>query len=51
MNETLHLVLSRRETTFPFKAYWVCVCGTRLNAPYMGSPLYKAFEAHLEEVA
>lgn len=45
-----HLVLSRRDPVYPFPAYWCCTCGVKFTAPYMGSPLYKEFNKHLEEV-
>jgi hypothetical protein len=43
------VVIAPREVTYPFRAFWMCVCGHRFNATYMGSPLYKEFKAHQDE--
>lgn len=46
---TTHRVVTRRESKYPFKPYWVCICGYRFRAPYMGSPLYKELAQHEED--
>ena len=43
-----HKVVTRRDNAYPFRPFWMCVCGTRLEATYMGHALYKEFQAHKE---
>lgn len=44
-----HKVVTVRDNSYPFKPFWMCVCGTRLKAAFMGSPLYREFNQHKME--
>lgn len=44
-----HYVIARREHVYPFRPYWSCICGHRLQANYMGPALYREFARHDEE--
>lgn len=41
-----HRIVTKQASNFPFKKFWVCVCGTRMMADVMGPPLYKEFAEH-----
>lgn len=45
-----HKIVVHREGAYPFKKYWVCVCGTKMESSVMGPELYREFAQHtLEE--
>lgn len=46
----MHKIIARRDHKYPFKPYWACNCGIRMQSTVMGHELYREFAAHQEEV-
>lgn len=41
-----HFVVTYRDTHYPFRSGWACICGHKLQAIVMGPDLYKEFAKH-----
>lgn len=45
----MHKIISKRDSSYPFKPYWACTCGVRMQSEVMGHELYREFAKHVEK--